>query len=146
MNFLNELNDFLFFSYFGIDPQLCGDSEKTTKAVIECARIDASRHVHSFGDNNGDLVKRMNDSVNKLRGLYSEPFDNKQFDQWHYGVYVSLKQEDETITYGIAQKWINMTLKYLWLIGDEDITKIKSSLHVPVDRYILMAAVNTAAS
>ena len=33
-----------------------------------------------------------------------------------------------------------MTLKYMLLIGDEKINKIKAKLHVPVDSYIMEAA------
>ncbi len=51
------------------------------------------------------------------------------------------------LTYGQAQKWVNMTLKYLWLlyrfelIKDDRavafIEKHQNSFHVPLDSYIL---------
>lgn len=51
------------------------------------------------------------------------------------------------LTYGQAQKWLNMTLKYLWLLNRlgliEDkkirswINKHEKSFHVPLDSYIL---------
>jgi hypothetical protein len=51
------------------------------------------------------------------------------------------------LTYGQAQKWVNMTLKYLWLlnrlnlINDPNIStfikKHEKSFHVPLDSYIL---------
>ena len=42
--------------------------------------------------------------------------------------------------YGQAQKWLNMTFKYLVLLGIDDLSSLKACLHVPVDRYILKAA------
>lgn len=46
--------------------------------------------------------------------------------------------EEGSFKDGQAQKWVNMTLKYMWLLGKwkklDDL-----NLHVPVDRYILQA-------
>ena len=39
-------------------------------------------------------------------------------------------------TYGQSQKWVNMTLKYLYLLG---IIKNTKGLHVPIDSYIIEA-------
>lgn len=55
-------------------------------------------------------------------------------------------QNKTTLTYGQAQKWLNMTLKYLWLLNrlgllnEEDAAIIKNNqqhFHVPLDSYIL---------
>lgn len=46
--------------------------------------------------------------------------------------------------YGQAQKWLNMTLKYVIILSEVGIIKnlknIRPFLHVPVDRYIIKAA------
>ncbi len=57
------------------------------------------------------------------------------------------RTEIETkLTYGQAQKWLNMTLKYLWLLYRLDMLKKEDSeiienyerdFHVPLDSYIL---------
>ena len=49
----------------------------------------------------------------------------------------SLILKSNSFTYGLAQKWVNMTLKYLWLLDmlPEDLTA--KSLHVPIDSFIL---------
>lgn len=44
-----------------------------------------------------------------------------------------------TFSYGIAQKWLNMTLKYLIIIEKSDGLPIRF-FHVPIDRYILKSA------
>lgn len=56
----------------------------------------------------------------------------------------SLKKQEkiDRFYYGQAQKWLNMTLKYIWLLGiqEEQMGKLKNCLHVPVDSYIMEAA------
>ena len=49
------------------------------------------------------------------------------------------KTQDIEFTVGHAQKWINMTMKYLYIYGDIDVTGIFDFLHVPVDSYIFDA-------
>lgn len=43
--------------------------------------------------------------------------------------------------YGQAQKWLNMTMKYMWLLGlwEKEFEEIKDVLHVPVDDFIIEA-------
>ena len=41
------------------------------------------------------------------------------------------------LTYGQAQKWINMTIKYLYLFGGYTFDSVFEELHIPVDNYIL---------
>lgn len=50
--------------------------------------------------------------------------------------YCLLFKDEKKFTVGIAQKWVNMTLKYLWLIGIFD-DKYEKNLEVPIDKYIL---------
>lgn len=41
-------------------------------------------------------------------------------------------------SYGHAQKWVNMTLKYLWLLGLV-LPPLEASAHIPIDNYIIEA-------
>lgn len=50
--------------------------------------------------------------------------------------YQMLFKEDTTFTVGLAQKWVNMTLKYLWILGVLD-DEYDENLDVPIDSYIL---------
>lgn len=43
----------------------------------------------------------------------------------------------QTFTVGQAQKWINMTLKYLHLLDYPSVQKVYEYCHVPIDSYIL---------
>ena len=46
------------------------------------------------------------------------------------------KRKGKCFYFGQAQKWVNMTLKYLWLIGKID----DIELDIPIDSYIMEAA------
>lgn len=73
-----------------------------------------------------------------------------EFNNWHSTLCETIKnlmncpiarilKDGEVFTYGQAQKWINMTLKYFWLL-DLLPTSIKPEyLHVPIDSYIIEA-------
>lgn len=91
-----------------------------------------------------------------LKGLDS--FENEDaFDEEHRKVCQTLVEGYEKslgirkFTYGNAQKWVNMTLKYLYLLGgaycacgctkafQASINRCKAWLHVPIDSYIIEA-------
>ena len=120
------------------------DSQKEKK------RIDALRK--RWRDAGTEVIKE---------GFRSVP---TEFSHWHKTICENLikiyekdklvkkeknKRTDQSaeLTYGQAQKWLNMTLKYLWLldrlelIDDADISSFirthAKSFHVPFDSYIL---------
>ena len=51
------------------------------------------------------------------------------------------KIDQKSFYYGQAQKWLNMTLKYMYLLGfwDDDLKRFSKVLHVPIDNYIIEA-------
>lgn len=51
-----------------------------------------------------------------------------------------LFKEDKKITYGQAQKWVNMTLKNLLIMNKIDNEEIIKYMHIPLDSYIFKAA------
>ena len=54
------------------------------------------------------------------------------------------KESRNVFTYGQAQKLVNMMLKYLYIYyqceGWDDLEKLRSFFHVPIDSYVLKAA------
>ncbi len=76
----------------------------------------------------------------------------KEFDRWHTDLCQALKTYYATelqkfgkigFTYGQAQKWVNMTMKYCWVCGGGDFAGLVpwfSVAHVAVDEVILVAA------
>ncbi|MGN1195203.1 MAG: hypothetical protein ACI4SB_06945 [Acutalibacteraceae bacterium] len=85
------------------------------------------------------------------------PCRDVEFTEWHnntcaeiirkinQATYKTIISENNKIievdfTYGQAQKWLNMTLKYLWLLGLLPKDFDNNLLHVPIDSYIIEAA------
>ena len=85
------------------------------------------------------------DIKQKVKGL-PEELEDKSFRKWHNeicnkiiecnpkaeGLDVNVLRKN--LTYGQAQKWVNMTLKYMWLMG---LIEDQKQLCVPIDNYIL---------
>lgn len=73
--------------------------------------------------------------------------DVSDFEGWHDMVcsgieerYGEVKHNGKSFfTYGNAQKWVNMTMKYLWLLGLPDNTVACNKLHIPIDSFIIDA-------
>jgi len=176
-----EAIDFLIFSYFGSKPT--DQAEQILDRVIERAYRDASSRVLSLKDDvrdekEGPKVKakdKICEYMGKLKELHESPGFmyterihtplcegiEKEFCERGEGIYKLDKKgkSRRTFTYGIAQKWINMTMKYIYLLnklfdefGDEEgrrqfcgnygkpVSGIAKDLHVPLDNYILGAA------
>ena len=78
------------------------------------------------------------DEVTRL--LKSQEMDQDRFDKWHESACKRLILfSTNVLTYGQAQKWINMTLKNLSLIDHKATEKTYEFYHVPIDNYILNA-------
>ncbi len=99
-----------------------------------------------------------------IKGLQSVQ-SQEGYDEWHKCSCGSIKsiadkyrinerlENGITFSYGLAQKWINMTIKYVIMLSDADylntnnfnidqetFSKVKKWLHIPIDSYILKAA------
>lgn len=82
--------------------------------------------------------------------LSSKTQSEAAFDAWHKEVCTKLCQTaishklklDNPFTYGLAQKWLNITFKNMMIAEkwDDQLNAIKAFLHVPVDNVILCAA------
>ena len=63
------------------------------------------------------------------------------FDKWHRDTAKKLialyKAVHVNMFYGQAQKWINMTAKYMYLIGLDKFEGVFQYLHIPIDNYVL---------
>jgi hypothetical protein len=94
--------------------------------------------------------------LSRLEGsVVPKPGRRKQgFDLWHnesckslIGYYAKMLQlwgVEARMTYGQAQKWLNMTIKYCWVCGGEELDWLGGYYevaHFVVDEVILVAAV-----
>lgn len=92
------------------------------------------------------LAEEVRKFVNKGIGSQDE------FDKWHEATCEILRsiyrnkdakrlfKPDHRFTYGHAQKWLNMTLKRLYVLEPEKIRPIAEFLHPPVDKVVIAEA------
>lgn len=99
---------------------------------------------------NNIMIKKIKDLLDKFDPsvINTEKFD---FDGWHNTLCEDINEEankckylvssdnNESFHYGQAQKWVNMTLKYMFFTErwSDCFENIKEVLHAPIDNYIL---------
>lgn len=161
-----KLMDFLLYNYFGFSSGDLDQTRKVkcsyrayldlartvkyTYSSTELEKATVGTDAHAFID---IRKKRIEDVCSKLiESIEIFPNYPGDFDTWHDGRCAQIicqmntpyddgrkkfLKDGFTFTYGQAQKWVNMTLKYLWLLDmlPEDLTA--KSLHVPIDSFIL---------
>lgn len=153
--------DFLCFYLLGVTQKDIGNSENEDCLLFKCANrayIDLNRTLKFLKvskEKQKDLEKQKKIFredisriiVDRINILLNEEVEG--YDKWHEETcdevinkakeyeYENLLQE--RFYYGQAQKWVNMTIKYMWVIEKwkDKLDKLIDVLHVPVDSYIL---------
>jgi hypothetical protein len=134
---------FLIVWCFGFNPE-----EDYLLRCIKSAYRDFSRTLHGIQQIQAkENLDREVRSVLKheLSGLPNLQPDQQTFDDWHHDTCKRLSEVYSTYGYhsfllGQAQKWINMTLKYIYLLGEERVpgyASLYSYCHMPIDRIIV---------
>lgn len=141
--------EFLKYAYFNITK---GDS--MNDVLSKCANkayMDLCRTIKFKTDNSNVktehkakicdmLVNEYNALCNAVNACSSENEKQEIFDKEHNRIceeIIKTYSEISDFTYGQAQKWLNMMLKYVLLIEGD--STLKSYLHIPVDSYIMQA-------
>ena len=138
--------EFLKYAYFNITK---GDSmNDILRKCANKAYMDFCRTIR-FKTEDGNIkaeykTKICDMLVNNYDALTDavKSTDDKQtvFDKEHNRIceeIIKTYSEISEFTYGQAQKWLNMMLKYVLLI--EENSALKSYLHIPVDSYIMQS-------
>ena len=166
MSSQQALMDFLIYSYFKIIPKVIyGDSREPDystyrikkaiikayedatnegayntlfKKTIEAGKLKQLKSASERAKN--DSAEFLFSQIQKLSALASN------YEEWHKNTCeelckkyseVCLNENEPFFTYGNAQKWVNMTMKYLWLLDRLPEGLTAKSLHVPIDSFIL---------
>lgn len=162
-----KLMNFLVYSYFG-----CDISDPAEEKKQKCARrayLDLARTVkYKYSSSELDKAKKdpdkrkyrdmRNDTITDIcekliDSIGNYPGSNADFDSWHQkeceriqdimnGEVKDEKLLKKDFTFGQAQKWVNMTLKYMWLLDMLPEGISEEDLHVPIDSFILEALTN----
>jgi hypothetical protein len=120
-----------------------GDLSDPLKAAIKSAYRDLCRTISGFSKkaNHDFILSNANRELKiMVQELLSKGVKNQgDFDNWHRKTCTRLiKQfDDQPFTYGQAQKWINMTLKYLSMFDYVMVKSVYEYCHIPVDNYII---------
>ena len=127
--------------YFG-----SGIEKDIVLSAIDRAYRDFNRTMHGIATKNTDVTYNMLRNLMKeiVNDILINDFNQDSFDIWHQESCEKLIKEFDKIVnhqlhYGQAQKWINMTLKYLFAIGNEKINGIDRNykyFHIPIDNII----------
>ena len=147
---MSEINDnvllSLVFFYFGFDNK--DSKELALKRIGAFNAMDEAKNVEKR-----ELANDMTSRMFSLMDNYCP--QNEHFDNWHKTICTEVlgdicKKHEvsrDLFTIGNAQKFLNMTLKYLYLFSElpfENLNDITSkvaldaaALHVPIDSYII---------
>lgn len=130
--------DFLMYAYFGADdiPYLAA-SKRAYRDLCRTLRFHGGSGLEYRKYIDSLLEKRISDLIKTSINSQS------QYDEWHQALC------DEMVAYykttgvefniGHAQKWVNMTFKYLYIHGGVDISGVFDFLHIPLDIYVFSA-------
>lgn len=137
---------FLKTAYFGnIDDYYIAASKRAYRDF--CRTIRSQRFKNASSESKEELRHRITDFMKTEIELLAKmkDLDFAAFDEWHSGVCQGIIERFtiDTLCYGQAQKWINMTFKYLCVLDDAiykaDYFKF---LHIPMDNIIIDIAVD----
>ena len=140
--------------YFGgavaRDPNL--DTDDAVILVSKRAYRDVNRTIHGMGSlkDADELRDEIHQSIVDFVERLEEVTDQGEFDWRHrdwclgamatFSNYPHRDRERFGLTYGQAQKWLNMTLKYLSVLGHTGVSSIYPYLHAPLDRVVYRQA------
>lgn len=136
-----DIIKFLKYVYFG-------DLTNPVEAASNRAYRDMSRTIRFDNFSKDDRVKLkkevnsfLNTEIKKL--VNGSITSEKEFDKWHEQLCKKIideyKKSKIQLSYGQAQKWVNMTIKYLYMLNIHTFDNVFDFPHVPVDNYIFKA-------
>ncbi|HXC42634.1 MAG TPA: hypothetical protein VNY51_03815 [Candidatus Dormibacteraeota bacterium] len=111
-----------------------GDFNRTLKGISKLANRD---------DLHAKAEKVLVDALAELKGRLKNRMSQSDFDSWHRRTcdgLVAVYGDRFTFHVGQAQKWINMTLKYIFTVGEEHIPGFSPGYalcHAPIDNIVL---------
>lgn len=108
-------------------------------AGIRRAFLDLSRTLKKENERSENIKKAENFLQNRLSELLVSNLNEREFDEFHKKACEDLKEVWKQLEIGQTQKWINMTLKYWLLLGENRIPGIEKNaehFHIPIDRII----------
>jgi hypothetical protein len=134
-----EKNDFVLGLYFDL-------REDFLTSAIKRAYRDFNRTLKNFpseevlkNEIRNEWIKILKLNINELLNC---SFENQEdFTLWHQSTCYQIREgNDYPLSQGQAQKWLNMTLKYLFVFGENRVPGITNNykfFHIPIDNIIM---------
>lgn len=151
---LNKCFRMLLFVSFGAEtPSEIIDYNCARAAYNDLARtvkyrLSSSKSNKTFDEDKKNTIKNICEYI--IDRIQQYPCDKNDYNAWHKETCTLIKLNmnnavadgdhllSTNFTIGQAQKWLNMTLKYLWLL-DKCTTIDSNNLHAPIDSFIIEA-------
>ena len=153
---MNPENAYLLFTHYGITEQ--DNISELIEKVSEICYLDFCRRVFFLSrvpiEKKKQLQKEtdrlLSDRIPVLLQSANDAVNGKEvFDKLHHEICEGIRQifrDTGNQTYGIAQRWLNLTLLHLVIIesglisGKLPIKETRKYFHVPVDQHLLEVA------
>ena len=131
-----------FDSYEFLSHVYCSGKGDIYERASERAYLDLCRTLRLNGVDMTSHRKEIADILReRITALLASNTDQNSYDRWHKVICNELvgyfSPLDIGFTYGHAQKWVNMTMKYLYILDEADFSDIFDFLHVPIDSIII---------
>ncbi len=159
-----DKQDFIWYTALGILKSTTLKPDKALEKCIDRAYLDFNRTLRFEKDVDENqkenwrkdcgelLLKEINELIEQWPIEQSPQTTMQVFNDWHEKLCRELVDRSrdiknktnkplfrESFTFGHAQKWVNMTLKYMLIINIDNwkMDRLVPHLHVPIDNYIL---------
>lgn len=175
INVLEDMaTDFLWATYFGITKKDAEDDKKTAayccadRAYRDLCRVISYRYSSSTIEKDKkkysdyidkkskfreDVCNYIITSIKKIDGNYDTFHRNtcrgiislSKKEEYYTELFKKDKNKKIGLNYGLTQKWLNMTIKNMLVMGmwGEILNKYMGDIHIPLDSYIFDAAGGT---
>lgn len=143
--------------YFGAHVATNPTSPEAIRTVSKRAYRDLSRTLHGIGTHPDkttlleDTHTSLHNFVTKLEKVATRGEFDDRHNAWcqdrirFFDEYPHPDRTAFALTYGQAQKWINMTLKYLAVLDHPVIVSVYPYLHIPIDSIVYKEAAHPTA-
>ena len=109
--------------------------EWNKKIKLETPKGEANKKYYEINNSRGNASEKIKSAIKIITF--------KDFNTWHKELCDSLGNKEEGsigYTYGQAQKWVNMTMKYLLILRFSPVEANIDQLHIPLDSIIVKRA------
>ncbi len=127
--------DFLLYAYFG-------GEKKPYLLASKRAYRDLCRTLRFRGES-GDKYRKVIDELieDRIHSFITKGCTGQeQYDRMHESLCEDIvgyyRTSGVEFYIGHAQKWVNMTMKYLYILGGMDLSGVFNYLHIPLDKYV----------